>query len=373
MIKKHKPKGKLEENLVIRTMKQDLARLRGGLEEKKVEVKKEPIKIKEKEEEVKKAPPPLELPTFERKPVIPPAPPAPPKPSAPPPEPPPAPASPSAPPKPLVTPPPPPEVPKEKPPLPKPKILEVPKKPELPKLPPKIPRRRPLLLAGIIVALGVAAALVYWFLFAAPEPPPPPPPPPPPTITKPIPLISVERQIIIKLEEGEKLTSKLEEEIQEEVPSGFSQLLVYEGESLTPLSLEKVFEELELNVPQTLIDNLDKDYTFFLFAQEELFTEGEAARLAFIAQVKSATSTIQIMSTWEETMTEDISGLYLVTQGESATTEFNDNLYKDIDIRYLNFSLPDISIDYALYPEKNWLIFTTSRESIYYIIDLLGE
>lgn len=70
-------------------------------------------------------------------------------------------------------------------------------------------------------------------------------------------------------------------------------------------------------------------------------------------------------------MAEDLERFYLVPRGDQATEEFSDNTYKTLDIRFLNFPMRDITIDYALYPEENWLILATSRQFIYRIIDLL--
>ncbi len=408
MAKKGELNGKLGENLVIRTMKSDLARLRGELELKDKERKKEreieekeelpsiekkpeglakveekvpkekPEELpKEKEEPIKQAPPPLGLPTIERRlPTPPPAPPIPLEPPVPVSPKPPV-ALPLPPSKPPVIPPSLPEAPKEKPAPLKPKAseaLKVPKVRGVPKVSKISGTSRTLLLGGIVIALGITAFFVFWFLFAIPEPSSPTPPSPPilpQELIKPTPLVSVQRQIIIELEEGKDLTTELKREIGEKVPSGLSQILVYK-DSLSPLSLEKIFEELELEVPQSLINNLDEDYTLLLFAQEEFLTAtGTPSRLGFVTQVKDTTKSFQIMRLWEETMARDLEGFYLAPCGERATEEFSDDTYKTLDIRFLNFPIRDITIDYTLYSEENWLILATSRQFIYRIIDLL--
>lgn len=232
------------------------------------------------------------------------------------------------------------------------------------------------MLAGVVIALVLVAGLVYWFLFAIPKLTPPPAveveeeEEKPLELTKPAPLIPVQRQIIIELEEGQDLATELKGEIGAEVPAGLSQILVYK-DSLTPLSLEKVFEEFDLTVPQPLINNLGKVYTLLLFTQEEFLTAtGTPSRLGFITEVKNTTVSSQTMKLWEETMARDLKEFYLAPRGKQVTEEFMDNIYKNVDIRYLNFPRRDITIDYALYSEENWLILTTSREFMYRIIDL---
>ena len=55
------------------------------------------------------------------------------------------------------------------------------------------------------------------------------------------------------------------------------------------------------------------------------------------------------------------------TLGMPASLEFQDNNYRGTLIRYINFPEPDLTIDYAF--ANNLFILTTSRESMYKIID----
>ncbi|MDP3795305.1 MAG: hypothetical protein Q8R13_05310 [bacterium] len=58
--------------------------------------------------------------------------------------------------------------------------------------------------------------------------------------------------------------------------------------------------------------------------------------------------------------------------GTQATPGFQDNTYSGISIRYLNFSLPDLSLDYALIPDKRLLLIATSQEAMYATLDRLS-
>ena len=70
-------------------------------------------------------------------------------------------------------------------------------------------------------------------------------------------------------------------------------------------------------------------------------------------------------------MAEDLRPIFLDHQlEEPATEEFQDNTYKNVNIRYLNFSDPSLTLDYAIVGD--YLVITTSRESMYGVIDRLN-
>lgn len=58
--------------------------------------------------------------------------------------------------------------------------------------------------------------------------------------------------------------------------------------------------------------------------------------------------------------------------GTQAAPGFQNNTYKSVSVRYLNFSLPDLSLDYALIPDKQLLLIATSQEAIYAVLDRLN-
>lgn len=59
--------------------------------------------------------------------------------------------------------------------------------------------------------------------------------------------------------------------------------------------------------------------------------------------------------------------------GNQATPDFQDNAYNGVAIRYINFPLPDLSIDYAIIPDQRLYIVATSQEAMYAIIDRIRE
>jgi hypothetical protein len=81
------------------------------------------------------------------------------------------------------------------------------------------------------------------------------------------------------------------------------------------------------------------------------------------------------MSQWEKVLPDDFLKVHtLWKRGKKASPEFLDCLdlrYSDVPIRYTNFPVPDLSIDWAIY--DNVLLITTSRESMWQSIDVLKK
>jgi hypothetical protein len=107
-----------------------------------------------------------------------------------------------------------------------------------------------------------------------------------------------------------------------------------------------------------------ENHTFFFYSQPE------GNRLGLVINMKESSTLVQDLKTWEESMIANLRPLLLRDDVPAAATqEFQDNTYREIAIRYINFPDPSLTIDYALVADK--LVITTSRESIYAVIDAL--
>jgi len=122
-----------------------------------------------------------------------------------------------------------------------------------------------------------------------------------------------------------------------------------------PKNISSSFAEAEI---------IGDNYTLFLYKQ----TQGN--RLGLVIKIAQSETLATNLKDWEITMTNDLESLLLIEEIPPAFTEgFQDNIYRDIAIRYLNFPDPGLSIDYGI--PDNKLILTTSQESMYAIISLL--
>jgi len=101
-----------------------------------------------------------------------------------------------------------------------------------------------------------------------------------------------------------------------------------------------------------------------------LYNNGEENRVGLIISIEQSHDLVQNLNAWEETMVNDIRPLIFKNEIlKSATEEFQDNTYKGVTVRYINFPTSDLSVDYAIIDNK--LIITTSKDSMYAVIDTL--
>ena len=136
--------------------------------------------------------------------------------------------------------------------------------------------------------------------------------------------------------------------------------------------LDTLISALGINLPDNILsvvatsDVEGGNYTLFFYNQ------AEGNRLGMVIALEQGVDLSQELRIWEASIKTDLKSFFLSLDIEvqpMATEEFQDNLYQDIAIRYLNFPMPDLSIDYAIVNNK--LVITTSQESMYATIDAL--
>jgi len=120
-------------------------------------------------------------------------------------------------------------------------------------------------------------------------------------------------------------------------------------------------------IQSVVVDDLGgSNYTFFSYNQ----TEGK--RLGLVIKIAEGIDLSADLKEWEVSIPERVNefSVYLGDEILLATTEeFQDNIYNNIPIRYFNLPDPDLSVDYAIIGDK--LIITTSKDSMYAVIDAL--
>lgn len=264
------------------------------------------------------------------------------------------------------------------PPLKTPKLPEAPKPPEalkpskatkLPKVTkPSKKRKRKILvpLITIVIILLVVGGVIYWWNYLRV------PKEEEPKIEKqeleiPVSLIEVDVSGTVEIKEGEDeaLFGKLKERAAQEQEQGTFQRILIKNIGLEKdhfLSFQEIAEILYINIPLNILNSLTEEHTLFLYSQKE------GNRSGVIIKVRDTQNLADYLKFWEETMETDLALFFLDKKiNESIDEEFKDNIYKDIDIRYLNFPDPSLTIDYVVV--ENYLIITTSREGMYGVID----
>ena len=156
--------------------------------------------------------------------------------------------------------------------------------------------------------------------------------------------------------------------------------------TLVPLSWLDMFDMTPLPFtvsPSGLGDSIDDSATL-VYGQAETFNEDgtvnfsaqDVKKTVFVARITDAAGIGMIMKDWEISMAGDLADYLLIDDtSKEESVNFLDNTYRGVAIRYKNFPLPDVTVDYAIVKAagQNYLIITGSREAVYVAIDVLLE
>lgn len=240
-----------------------------------------------------------------------------------------------------------------------------------------------------IVVLVVVAGGGYWFYFLREDITPVVTSSPTPTSTpdflKPLKLIFASSDSVVvpdlaSLDDMEPLNLVLSQVVLGE--SSKNLFLTPENETGEPVTFSSFVSRFLVNQNQSLIDNVtDKRFGLVISRQQEKFddlgkpiTDAEPeTRTALIVEITDAVVARIAMSEWEQTLSDDLAELFQITEA-SEQDIFENNKYRDVDIRFMNFPYPDRSIDYALVSSANnntYLVIASSREQVYSIVDTL--
>ncbi|MEK7123729.1 MAG: hypothetical protein AAB851_02435, partial [Patescibacteria group bacterium] len=137
---------------------------------------------------------------------------------------------------------------------------------------------------------------------------------------------------------------------------------VIESRYLEP---EEIYGILGAAVPPYLDGLTNSELTLFVYNQDGsprfgavIFSSDSEAAFADISAEESG-----LAGYWE-----------LLTGAAFPSPEgYKDSVYQNINIRYLNLPDPYLAVDYAAYPARSYVLFATSRESIFALIDKLFE
>jgi len=192
---------------------------------------------------------------------------------------------------------------------------------------------------------------------------------------------------IIKLETLSDFYSEIEKSFAKTLSENkFRRIVVGAKNSLATLSLAELWKNVKelalgnkyselisgeaidnwgLAMPGNIYRTLANEYNIFFYGQPQ-----DASRIALILKVNDTQNLAANLNLWETTMLFDLKKLFLGTEhGNPFSETFLDNVYKNFNVRYLNLPGTNLTLDYAFMPDKNYLILTTSRESMWAAID----
>lgn len=143
-------------------------------------------------------------------------------------------------------------------------------------------------------------------------------------------------------------------------PTDFKRILIKEDNQY--IDLETLLIGLGLAIPENIFQTALSNYTLFLYNN----------RLGIVIEINQGDALLENLRNWENTLVNDLRPMLLTDETLIGfTEEFQDNIYQETAIRYMNFPSPDLSLDYAIISDK--LIITTSRESMYGALDALCD
>lgn len=235
-----------------------------------------------------------------------------------------------------------------------------------------------LLIAGLLV-LVLGGGGYFWYLQkknTGPVKPPATEEPPSEELSpqqrtpEPIPLFPVDETDVLTLTETQDFLPQSQEILRQSYPpDSLRRILGAIKDKNTFLTLGETLDALRLSIPPVILAQFENNYIVAFHAGPSGINSPIFA-VEFKPE-RSYSSLREEFRMWEPSLEKDLATLLRLTgrKGEPANGQFLDNTYKGVSIRYLNFSDPTISLDYALIPEKALVIITTSRESMYMVID----
>jgi hypothetical protein len=148
------------------------------------------------------------------------------------------------------------------------------------------------------------------------------------------------------------------------------------------LSITDLMSELKVTYPTALETALGEDILTLVYGQREVFSaNGQVQldapvqkRLVFLTEIKDLNAINQILSSWEPTMPDSLGPIFLLNKAKATGSGFLDNPYNGTSIRYRNFAYPDRAIDYAIIRASNgrsYLMLAGSREAAFSVVDRL--
>ena len=226
----------------------------------------------------------------------------------------------------------------------------------------KEPKKPKKWLAWLLIVILIAVIVIAIFYLIGSEPDPEPTPEPPTPLES---LIPVDETKVLSLTNTSFIDLLSQEAERDQSAGTFKRVAILKNETEF-LSLSELLEKLNINIPPYAFIEIEDSYTLVIYSQNG------KKKLELITEVKNTDNLNEQLRFWEQTMVNDLQGLFLIeSPGTPATNDFQDNVYKDTTIRYINFPEPDLTIDYAI--TNNLLIIGTSKELMYKTIDKIVD
>lgn len=185
--------------------------------------------------------------------------------------------------------------------------------------------------------------------------------------TAPLPLIPTESLRTIEIANSAELPALLSLMLQENLGDGkFARILIKNTTEKKFWGLSDFFEVFQVKTPENFYNNINIDFTLFIFSRTA------KNQLGFVARTDNPVVLRAVMESWEKTLKNDSNGLFsFLGNGEGITIQpFSKFIYKNATMHYTSFA-ENFGIVWTV--TDNYLIFTSSGESAIKTIDKIKE
>lgn len=129
-------------------------------------------------------------------------------------------------------------------------------------------------------------------------------------------------------------------------------------------SVSDFFNLYRITAPSQFLERLYPDFMPFVFYGKT------GGRFGFLMRTKDPARTLRDVISWEKSLARDFDPFLFDAPVTQISPSFEDKTYRNIDWRFLHLSKDqDLGIAYTLFPAKDYLIFTTSKEAMETVID----
>ncbi len=184
----------------------------------------------------------------------------------------------------------------------------------------------------------------------------------------PLPLIPAESTETLEIASSTELPNLLSQTfLRDDLGYGkFTRVLIKNTAENKFWGLREFFETLQVRTLENFYNNIDNDFTLFIYS-----TPGKN-QLGLVAKAENPAVLRSILESWEQTFEKDTDNLFLLLGKEGAVDSlFQKSSYKDVVVHYLSFTEKNFGICWAI--TDNYFILTSSGESIIKTIDKIKE
>lgn len=217
------------------------------------------------------------------------------------------------------------------------------------------------LLAGAVALAAIAAGIFYFFPSAPAEEAK--------KLVPPAPFFAVESARTISAETRNQFINLMQDSAVELERTGTIKRVIAKitnGAEERFLRFADLAEFYLWFPPKTMAARISGPVMLFFYRQDQ------TSRFGFAARTTDPDRTLFEMLSWEATMVSDFRPVFFHNRPDLVSAPFEDRTFRNIDWRYQKLSQSrDLGIGYAVFPAKNLLVVTTSKEMMETVISRL--